>query len=111
MLIFRQAAFDSLILLTLAHFVCDFVLQSDRMAKEKVPGSDLTLSWQWWLAAHASTHGLAVALITGYPILGVAETTAHAGIDWLKGRFRFALALDQSMHLACKALWVVLIFR
>lgn len=110
MMILRQEVLDSLILLVLAHFVCDFVLQSDRMAKEKVPGSDLTLSWQWWLAAHASTHGLAVAVISGFPILGVAEMAAHAGIDWLKGRFRFALALDQSMHLACKALWVILIY-
>ena len=34
-----------LILLVLAHFVCDFVLQSDRMAVEKIPGRDATLHW------------------------------------------------------------------
>ncbi len=110
MSIFNQEVLDSLILLILAHFVCDFVLQSDRMAKEKVPGSDVTLSWRWWLTAHASTHGLAVAMITGFPIFGVAEAFAHAGIDWLKGRFQFALALDQSMHVACKIIWIVLIY-
>lgn len=32
-----------LILLILAHFVADFVLQNDRMAVEKCPGKDITL--------------------------------------------------------------------
>ncbi len=103
-------ALNLLILLGLAHFFCDFVLQSDRMAKEKVPGLDSTLNWRWWLIAHAATHGLAVALITSIPLLGVAETVAHAIIDWLKGRLHFSLALDQSAHLACKLIWVCLIY-
>ena len=86
----------------LAHFVCDFTLQSDRMALEKVPGKDLTLNWRWWLGSHAATHGLAVALITGIPLLGLAEVLLHAMIDLAKPRFRFSLALDQLLHLVCK---------
>ncbi len=93
----------------MAHFVCDFVLQTDRMAREKIAGSDVTLNWRWWLISHAATHGLAVALLTGVPRLGLAEMVLHAIIDWCKGRFRFSLALDQGLHLACKLLWVVLI--
>ncbi|TCD58964.1 DUF3307 domain-containing protein [Synechococcus sp. BS56D] len=100
---------DLLILLVLAHFVCDFVLQSDRMAREKTPGLDDTLNWRWWLGAHASTHGLAVALITGIPLLGLAEMFVHAIIDWLKVRLRFSLATDQCLHLFCKLIWVGLI--
>ncbi|WP_371411161.1 DUF3307 domain-containing protein [Synechococcus sp. UW140] len=96
-------------LLGMAHFVCDFVLQTDRMAREKIAGSDVTLNWRWWLISHAATHGLAVALLTGVPRLGLAEMVLHAIIDWCKGRFRFSLALDQGLHLACKLLWVVLI--
>ena len=46
----------------MAHFVCDFTLQPDRMAVEKVRGMDVTLDWRWWLTAHAATHGLAVSL-------------------------------------------------
>lgn len=102
-------ALNLLILLVLAHFVCDFVLQSDHMASEKTPGLDVTLSWHWWLNAHAATHGLAVALLTSIPLLGVAEMLTHAIIDWSKGRMRFSLALDQSAHLACKLIWVGLI--
>ena len=100
-----------LILLALAHFVCDFVLQSDRMAVEKIPGRDETLHWSWWLGSHASTHGLAVALLTGVPLLGLLETLLHAIIDWLKIRYRFTLSLDQSLHLLCKLIWVLLLIQ
>ena len=104
-------AFDLLILLCLAHFVCDFGLQSDRMAREKSPGADQTLNWRWWLMSHASIHGLAVALLTGQPLLGLAETLLHAIIDWLKGKQRFSFTQDQILHLTCKVLWVLLLVR
>ena len=80
-----------LILLLLGHFVADFPLQGDKMAVEKCPGKDVTLNWRWWLTAHAATHGLAVALLTGVAVLGLAEMVLHAIIDWCKGRFRFSL--------------------
>ena len=98
---------DSLILLFLAHFVCDFTLQTDRMAREKVPGRDVTLDWRIWLLSHAATHGLAVALITGLPLLGLAELVLHAIIDWSKSRFRFSLACDQALHIVCKIVWAL----
>ena len=82
------SAIDLLVLLALAHFVCDFGLQTDRMAVEKVAGEDRTLNWRWWLSTHASTHGLAVALLTGVPA-GFGETLLHAIIDWSKGKYRF----------------------
>ena len=100
---------DALILLVLAHFVCDFTLQTDRMALEKVPGRDNTLDWRWWLLSHSATHGFAVALITGIPLLGLAELVFHAIIDWSKSRFRFSLACDQALHVACKLLWAALV--
>ena len=98
---------DALILLFLAHFVCDFTFQSDRMAREKVPGSDVTLDWRLWLLSHSATHGLAVALITGLPLLGLAELVLHAIIDWSKSRFRFSLLCDQALHIACKCVWAL----
>jgi len=50
-------------------------------------------------------------LITEVPLLGLAETLLHAIIDWLKGRLRFSLGLDQALHLLCKLIWVGLIVR
>ena len=104
-------SFNLLILLILAHFVCDFVLQSDRMAVEKSPGKDITLHWGWWLGSHAATHGFAVALLSGVPLLGLMETFLHAIIDWLKIRYRLTLALDQSLHLLCKLTCVLLLVK
>lgn len=96
------------LMLVFAHFVCDFALQSDRMALEKQPGRDQTLPWGWWLTAHGATHGMAVAWISGWPLLGLLEAMAHALIDWCKGRWRWSMAVDQSLHLGCKLVWVSL---
>lgn len=98
-----------LLLLGMAHFLCDFGLQSDRMAREKCPGNDLTLPWGWWLVAHASMHGLAVAVFTGVPLLGLAELVVHAVIDRMKCAGAYGLAVDQTLHMGCKVLWVALL--
>ncbi|MEB3322380.1 MAG: DUF3307 domain-containing protein [Synechococcaceae cyanobacterium] len=100
-----------LLLLAMAHFLCDFGLQGDRMAREKCPGRDVTLFWGWWLLSHSAIHGLAVALLTDRPLLGLAEAVLHAGIDRLKCAGCYNLAVDQVLHLACKALWVALLPR
>ena len=76
------------------------------MAVEKSSGRDVTLYWGWWLSAHAATHGLAVALLTGIPVLGLMEMFLHAIIDWAKIRFRLTLLQDQGLHLFCKLIWV-----
>jgi hypothetical protein len=95
----------------MTHFLCDFGLQSDRMAREKCPGCDDTLFWGWWMVSHASIHGLGVALLTDRPGLGLAEAVLHAGIDRMKCAGLYNLAVDQTLHLACKVLWVSLLPR
>jgi hypothetical protein len=54
---------------------------------------------------------LAVALITGVPLLGVAETALHGLIDWCKGRYCLSMTIDQSLHLLCKLAWVGCMLR
>ena len=76
------------------------------MALEKVPGLDVTLNWRWWLLSHSATHDSAIALITGPPLLGLAELLLYAIIGWSKSRFRFSLACDQAPHVDCKFDWV-----
>ena len=100
---------DLLILLFLAHFFADYPLQGDKMAVEKCPGKDVTLDWRWWLTGHTATHGFFVAVLTGVPILGIAEMIAHFLIDYGKCRFHYPLLIDQSFHLACKVAWVGLL--
>ena len=93
-------------LLLMGHFLGDFGLQNDRMAVEKCPGHDVTLAWQWWLTAHAAIHGFLVALITGLPLIGLAEWLAHALIDIGKCRFKYSLLCDQLLHVFTKILWI-----
>ncbi|MFM7313511.1 MAG: DUF3307 domain-containing protein [Cyanobium sp.] len=97
-----------LVYLAMGHCVADYPLQTDRIAIEKCPGCDTTLNWRWWLAAHAGVHAFFVVLITGIPLLGVGEWILHIIIDYGKCQKRYNLAVDQSLHLACKALWAFL---
>ena len=111
MALLADQPFDLLILLVFGHFLADFPLQSDRMAVEKCPGKDVVLDWRWWLTAHTATHGLVVAVLTGVPILGLAEMFFHSVIDYCKCRFRCSLAADQLMHGVCKVAWVLVLTK
>jgi hypothetical protein len=55
--------------------------------------------------------GLIVALITGVPLLGLAEWVLHWLIDWGKCQKRYNLGFDQALHLACKALWITVLLK
>lgn len=95
-----------LIALILAHFLCDYPLQGDFLAKAKnhrfpLPG----VPWPQALGAHAAIHGGAVALLTGIWWLGMAEFAAHAVVDWLKCNDDITFNDDQVIHLWCKGLW------
>lgn len=102
-----QAGLNLFLLLAMGHFVGDFALQSDRMAREKCPRVKRnTLHWGWWLGAHAGIHAFLVAMLTGMPLLGLAEWVLHAGIDLGKCRRLYSIGMDQVLHLGCKLLWV-----
>ena len=97
---------DLFLLLSFAHCLCDFPLQTDNVAVGKCPGTAVVGGpWGYWMAGHCGTHALAVALITEIPWLGAAEFGAHFLIDLLKCRKVFNLATDQTLHLLCKVAW------
>jgi len=99
---------DLFLLLSFAHCLCDFPLQTDKVAVGKCPGTAVVgVPWGYWMAGHCGTHALAVALITGIPWLGAAEFGAHFLIDLLKCRKVFNLATDQTLHLLCKVAWAI----
>ena len=89
-----------------AHSLADYAAQGDFMSKAKnrstpIPGVP------WWqvLAAHASIHGAAVALITGLWWLALAEGAIHFLTDDAKCTGRISYTVDQAIHVACKLLW------
>jgi hypothetical protein len=95
--------------LVAAHALCDYPLQGDFLARAKnraapIPG----VPWYQALGAHAAIHGAAVALLTGIPLLGVAEVAAHALTDDAKCTGKIGFNTDQSIHVACKLLWAII---
>lgn len=88
-----------------AHWVCDYPLQGDFLAKAKFDGP---LRF-YHLIAHAGIHGAAVALVTGNVWLGLCEWAAHTVIDELKVMGKTSFAIDQALHILCKAIWIIVL--
>lgn len=89
--------------LLIGHFVCDFALQNDFMAKAKnhrtaIPG----IPFYWVLFAHAAIHAGAVWWVTGSEIAAVVELALHAAIDYAKCDGVFSFTMDQLAHALCK---------
>jgi hypothetical protein len=94
-----------------SHFLFDFPLQGDAVAREKSRHSTSTLQqqvpWYYWLTAHAACHAMGVALVTGSVALGLCELAAHWLIDLLKCEGKYSIHVDQALHLACKLAWAL----
>lgn len=103
--------------LLLGHLVCDYSLQIDFVAQRKSPANSLpAVPWPYVMAGHAGTHAAAVALVLGLchgvawvPVLAFLELAAHFVIDVLKCAGKTSIHADQTLHLLCKAAWVVLL--
>jgi hypothetical protein len=89
-----------------AHWVCDYPLQGQFLSDAKAKGPLRA----YHLIAHAGIQGAAVALVTANVWLGLAEWAAHTVIDELKVRGKTTFAQDQALHIACKVLWLIVIF-
>lgn len=93
-----------------AHWVADYPLQGDFLAKAK--GDNLMFGEtmrQYHLIAHAGIHGAAVALVTGSVVFGFVEWGLHALIDELKVRRVTSFKVDQALHIACKFTYLIII--
>jgi hypothetical protein len=94
-----------LLMLLAAHWIADYPLQGDFLAKAKAEGP-LRL---YHLTAHSGIHGGAVALVTGSLSLGLLEWVLHTFIDELKVRRRTSFEVDQFLHIVCKLVYFFLI--
>ena len=111
---------DIILLLTLffVHFLADFPLQGDYLAKYKDPHrmgkSRNDPPWWYCMLAHSAIHGGFVSLIisTIAPAmwwLGLCEVVAHFWIDTGKCYGYFGYMTDQYLHLVCKVIWMLLV--
>lgn len=89
------------------HFLCDFPLQGDFMARAKNGVSPLP-GVPWWLVlgAHACIHAFAVSLLLTWPF-ALMELVFHFVLDdakcrgWL-GAGERGFIIDQALHVTCK---------
>lgn len=92
--------------LLFAHFYLDFAGQGDFLAKAKNHTAPLPgVPWDTALFAHSVQHGAAVALITGYPLLGVCEAVVHGVTDYAKCAGWIDFNQDQAVHIWSKFAW------
>src|SRR5882757_1823110 len=96
-----------LFLMIAGHAFADFGLQDAYQSQAK--RADFNPSgWFHALLCHSLIHGGIVALVTGQWMIGVAETVAHAMIDYGKGRKWYGTTADQTMHIGYKIIWMII---
>lgn len=105
---------------SIGHALGDFPLQGDFLARGKnrrLPSPILADSdhshkrvWIFCLTYHALIHAGLVWIITGSVLIGIIELVVHWIIDALKAENLFSFETDQWLHLATKAIYVVLIW-
>ena len=93
------------LLLLAAHWLADYPLQGDFLAKAKQSGP-LRI---YHLIAHAGIHAGAVTIVTGSVVLGIFEWVAHTIIDELKIRGKTTFAIDQALHVICKIVYIIVL--
>lgn len=99
-----------LFLLICGHFLADYPLQGDFLARGKnranpIPG----VPFYQCLVAHAFIHAGTVFLITGNFWIAIAELIAHAAIDDAKCTGKIGFNTDQILHIICKIVWVLIL--
>jgi Protein of unknown function (DUF3307) len=98
-----------LLLLLFWHFLADFPLQGDYLARFKDPTGIGNTIWPWCLAAHCVIQAGGTYIITGWWVIFFLELVSHAAIDYAKCRNRISFGMDQTLHLGCKLVWVILL--
>lgn len=100
-------AFYLLFALIAAHFLCDYPLQGDFLARAKNHREPIPhVPWYQAMTAHATIHAAAVYLVLGIWWLAALEFVAHFAIDHYKCSGELTFNEDQLLHLACKIAWI-----
>ena len=121
--------FHLLMLLVFAHFLADYPLQGDFLAKAKhrviaydetgsgvptlkpVGFKDAVPGVPWWQAmtAHAGIHAGFVLFLTSCWPLAALEFAIHWATDHAKCTGLIGFNTDQLIHFACKVLWAFIV--
>ena len=83
------------------HFLLDFAIQGDFVAKYKarIVDEKENVFWKWVLTAHAASHTLPVLILTQSVLLGLVMFISHFVIDFLKCEQKINFNQDQTLHI------------
>ena len=83
------------------HFLLDFAIQGDFVAKYKarIVDEKENVFWKWVLTAHAASHTLPVLVLTQSVLLGLVMFISHFVIDFLKCEQKINFNQDQTLHI------------
>lgn len=83
------------------HFLLDFAIQGDFVAKFKARNVDNNHNsmWKWVLTAHAASHTLPVIILTQSLLFGGIMFLSHFIIDFLKCEQKLNFNQDQTLHI------------
>lgn len=99
---------DLFLKLVVGHFLCDYPLQGDFLAKAKNHRQPiLGVPFYQALIAHSAIQAGMVWLITGSKVCGGVEFVIHSVTDYLKCDEKITFNQDQIIHLLCKAGYVL----
>lgn len=103
--------FEILSLLMVGHALADYPIQATWIATTKNHRAPHSSGYPWYhsLTAHAVIHGGFVGVITGSVWLGYAEAFVHWIIDYGKSEGLFGVNVDQTLHVICKIVWVIIL--
>lgn len=106
-------AIDSMLFLMIGgHFLADYPLQGDFLARGKNHRAPLPgVPWYQCLVAHCMIQGLVLFFVTGNLVLALFEVAAHLAIDFGKSDGWYGFNFDQVMHILCKIVWCYLFFH
>jgi len=98
------------LLLLFFHYLADYPWQGDFLSKAKnrlnpIPG----VPWYQAMIGHCAIQAGFVGLVTGSVALAAIEFAVHFITDDAKCMNRINYNTDQVIHIACKALWVLVL--
>lgn len=96
---------NTFIWLIVGHYLGDFVLQNDYVAKNKAPGN---ANWIHCMIAHCAIQAGTVYFFTASPILGGLEFAIHFVVDVLKCGGHLSFNMDQAIHITCRIVWALI---
>jgi hypothetical protein len=109
-LLSSSPALSMFLLLVLWHYLADYPLQGDFIARAKNPVAPIDgVPWMQVMIAHCAIHAAGAGFVTDSLWVVVVEFVTHGVTDYAKCRGWIDYNVDQGLHLGLKFLYVAVL--